>query len=185
MIMRDPYERIISHLRHDIAGGHIRVEDIDQVVLEEPRYVDVSNYAMQLAPWIEAFGVENLHCVGFEEFRFERERVVADIRQFLGLPPMDMELDTERVSNRSSELHRAGKLVGGFLRTRFYRNVLRPFAPRRAKDLTRTMLLRKAAVPDIQLSESTRNELRQRLAGVESALERLVGKQVNIHAGKG
>ena len=110
---------------------------------------------------------------------------MADIRQFLGLPALDVELDTARVSNRSSELHRAGKLMGGFLRSRFYRNVLRHAAPRRARDLTRTMLLRKATVPNIQLSESTRNELGQRLAGVESALEQLVGKQVIIHAGKG
>ena len=64
--MRDPIQRTISHYWHRVRWeGEWR--PIFDAIKEEPQYCDVSNYAMQLTPFIELFGRERINVLTLEE----------------------------------------------------------------------------------------------------------------------
>ncbi|HEY8007896.1 MAG TPA: sulfotransferase [Methylocella sp.] len=65
-IMRDPIQRTISHYWHRVRWeGEWR--PILDAIKEEPQYCDVSNYAMQLTPFIELFGRKRINVLTLEE----------------------------------------------------------------------------------------------------------------------
>jgi hypothetical protein len=186
MIMRDPVERIYSHLRHDLAEGTARVSDIDRLVLEDEKYVAISDYAMQLRPWVDAFGPERLYCVGLSEYREDRSRVVQEIARFLGVEPgRGLALDPDAISNASSELRRTGRALASVLQLRAYRRYVRPLMSDRVRHWARKALTRKVTVPRVRLSEATEARLRERLAGVEERVAQLIGRRVELGAVSG
>jgi hypothetical protein len=67
-IMRDPFERLISHYWHAVRdihhGGELR--PLIKAVQSRPDYLAFSNYAEQLAPYIQAFGRHAIHTLTFE-----------------------------------------------------------------------------------------------------------------------
>ena len=77
-IMRDPVERTISHYWYMVRFFEER-QDLLTAVREEPDYTDTSNYAMQLRPYIDLFGPENVKTLTMERLRDEPEMVMADI----------------------------------------------------------------------------------------------------------
>jgi len=54
-LMRHPIERLISHYSHLWLENGV-AEPIDQAIARRPELVDYGRYAMQLRPWIAAFG---------------------------------------------------------------------------------------------------------------------------------
>jgi hypothetical protein len=75
-IMRDPFQRALSHYWH-IARFHGERRDLLTAVQNHPPYINVSNYAMQLRPYFDKFGRERLYTLTFEELvRNPRETVV-------------------------------------------------------------------------------------------------------------
>ncbi len=181
MVMRDPVERIYSHLRHDVAGGLINVDEIDNVVLEDTKYIDVSNYAMQLKPWIDVFGSNNLYCVSFIEFRSDREKVIQDIASFLGVDTDGYKLEKE-IRNKSTELRLTGEKIKYAINTGFYRNFIRPVLSDKMRELVRSLLLPRVEVPDIKLSASVEQEVKNKLINVENEIQALTGKRIRVNA---
>lgn len=181
MILRDPIERIYSHLRHEIAAGRINKDEIDRVVLEDPQYMDVSNYAMQLKPWIEVFGTKNLHCVSFLEFRADRKKVIHDVASFLGVEPDGYKLEPN-ISNKSSELRRTSKKISYMINSGLYRKYIRPVLSDKMRVVARGMILSKAEVPEIELSASVEMEVKNKLINVENEIQTLIGKRIRINA---
>lgn len=180
MIMRDPIERIYSHLRHDIAGGLISADEIDQVVLENAEYIAISDYAKQLRPWVDRFGVENLLCVSFSDLKKNRIEVINEVGNFLGVD-VDWSIDVKEVQNKGTELRRTGKFASVVVNSPVYRRYVRPFISDSVRVRLRKIVLRKVTVPDIKLSEYTEEILRQQLLGVELDVESLIGKRIKIN----
>ena len=181
MIMRDPLERIYSHLRHNVAGRHISVKQVDRVVFEDPEYVAISNYAMQLKPWVERFGAENLKCISFREFKKDRYGTLCMIAKFLGVSPPSRNVDVYKISNKSDELRRTGDLVGAVLQSRLYRRSIRPLLPDKVRLGLRSVLLPRTDVPEIRLSYSSEQRLKEMLGNVETDLEQLIGMRLNLY----
>ena len=180
MIMRDPIERIYSHLKHDIAGGLISADEIDRVVLENAEYLAISDYAKQLLPWISRFGIENLLCVSFSDLKKNRIEVINDVAKFLGVK-IDRSIDIEAVQNKGTELRRTGRLASLVVNSLVYRQYIRPFISDSVRVRLRKMVLRKVAIPDIKLSNHTEDVLRQKLSNVEPDVESLIGKRIKIN----
>jgi hypothetical protein len=84
-IMRDPIDRLVSQYIHEWTESRIR-GSIDHAVETFPPLVDYGRYAMQLAPWIEAFGRERILLVFFERLRDQPEAQLQRVCRFLGLP---------------------------------------------------------------------------------------------------
>lgn len=183
MIMRDPVERIYSHLRHDVAGGHVNYSEMDKVVLEDERYLAVSNYAMQLEPWVKLFGRENVYCISFNEYKYNRTETIRDTAKFLGIDHAFFAGETLDVKNRSDELLQTGKVVGKIIKSRMYRDLIRPVFPDNLRIWARSMLLTKAGCKNVVLSPSTDEQLREKLKNVEKEVEDLLGRRISINAG--
>jgi hypothetical protein len=83
-IMRDPVERTISHYWHMVEHrGETRAPL--RAIQEDPHYTEVSNYAMQLAPYIERFGRAQIYVLSFEELTRAPLQAVRGVFEWLGV----------------------------------------------------------------------------------------------------
>jgi hypothetical protein len=83
-ILRDPFQRTLSHYWH-MVQHHGERRDLLTAVKTHPPYVDVSYYAMQLRPYLETVGRDRLKIVIFEELVRDPLPVVRQMFAWLGL----------------------------------------------------------------------------------------------------
>lgn len=173
-IMRHPLRRIESHLGHDHIAGRVAAEDFDRAALEETRYVAWSDYARQMAPWIEAFGRENVLPVIFERFVSERHSTARAVASFIGLDPDRLPARSGVSNARDSMRVPKGKMLSRLLNSTTYRQRLRGLVPDGMRQVLRQAVSRRAGAPvEVALQEETLAELRLRLSHVPGALRAL------------
>lgn len=99
-IMRDPFERLLSHYWHEVRkiehGGEHRT--LCNAIQANPEYLAFSHYAMQLRPYIELFGNEAIYTLTFESLKRDTNGEVNKIFAWLGLQPHD-------ITNIANETH--------------------------------------------------------------------------------
>jgi len=87
-IMRNPFDRVVSHywhaLRDEYHGGELR--PLLKAVKDDPGYLAFSDYAMQLKPYFERFGKEAVLTLTFEALVEDPQREVDRIYRWLELP---------------------------------------------------------------------------------------------------
>ncbi len=93
-IMRDPIQRTISHYWHEVRRGN-EYRHMLAAMRENPQYVDVSNYPMQLAPYFEHFGREKVLTLTFEEMVANPSKVIRTVFEWLGVDPSFEPSNTE------------------------------------------------------------------------------------------
>jgi hypothetical protein len=91
-IMRNPFDRIVSHYWHntqirDFRRGGGEPRSLLKAVREDPQYLAFGDYATQLAPYISLFGRGALYALTFEALVQDPQRELNHIYQWLGLPP--------------------------------------------------------------------------------------------------
>lgn len=101
-IMRNPFDRIVSHywhaLRDEYHGGELR--PLLKAVREDPAYLAFSDYAMQLEPYFDRFGRAAILTLTFEALIEDPQREVNQIYRWLGLPPHPIGGASEKVHNQ-------------------------------------------------------------------------------------
>ncbi len=142
-IVREPISRIRSQHHHERSGGRISC-GIDEAVKRYPRFVDYCRYTMQITPWIETFGRDQVLILKFESYIAERQTVADAVSRFLGIDPAGDRVETDVVYNASG-----GKPVreGHFELVRsnvIYRNLVRPMLSAGARQSLRRFLLPRA-----------------------------------------
>lgn len=167
-IVRDPIERIVSHLAHDFAVGRITSTNFDDIALSERRYVDWSDYPTQIQPWIDAFGANQVKIVRFEQFVQDRRRVVQDVSQFLGLDPDRLPVRHAISNKRGSQIALKSPYLSKLVHTGIYREIVRSALPANVRKSLRHLLGRKNAPPNVTLSKNARSNLSKRLFHVNS-----------------
>ena len=83
-IMRDPVERTISHYWHmtELRGEK---RSILEAINDDPHYTDVSNYAFQLAPYLEHFGRNRIYVLTFEALKANPQAIVSELCRWLSV----------------------------------------------------------------------------------------------------
>lgn len=92
-IMRNPLRRITSHAYHVDRTrqeiGHIVLEredlSLDGGISDV--WIDISRYAYQIRPYVEAFGRDHVFLTTLEQLQAEPQAVISRLFQFLDLPP--------------------------------------------------------------------------------------------------
>jgi Sulfotransferase domain len=88
-IMRNPFDRIVSHFWHAVRdlyhGGELR--SLLKAVQERPEYLAYSDYATQLEPYFERFGKDSVLTLTFESMIDDPQRELDRIYLWLGLAP--------------------------------------------------------------------------------------------------
>ena len=73
-MVRDPIDRMLSHYLHNVGGGYESRPLEEALADPDSAYVARSRYAMQVEPYLEAFGAERVLIVAREELRDDRAR---------------------------------------------------------------------------------------------------------------
>lgn len=108
-LMRHPIDRLISQYVHEWTE-HVVKCSIDDALDRRPELIAYSRYAMQLAPYFDAFGRERVLPVFFERLKERPQAELERICRFLGYdgaPVWDFDLKEQNIS---SERLRLGKL---------------------------------------------------------------------------
>lgn len=142
-VVRDPIARAISHHHHSYALGRVS-SNADRELRERPEFVENSRYAERIAPWISQFGRDNIHIVKFEDYVVRRQATIDRLTTSLGLDPATLP-DPERAFNVASKKAVATGRWRRIVKSRFYRQRVRPLFPGSIRRGVATRLLPKAA----------------------------------------
>ena len=137
-LVREPVSRVISHHYWALTVGAVDA-DIDRAVRESQMLIDYSLYAMQIRPWLEAFGEDRVRIVRFESYVADRPRTVAELSRFLGVEPHTEGIRVDRIHNVGGERRRPGGLAWRFSRRGLYRSWIRPWLPSAMRDRLRRL----------------------------------------------
>src|SRR5262245_42952887 len=85
-VIRHPIDRAISHYMHSVLRGR---EDrpVELALTADPKYLDVSRYAMQIDRYLECFPREQLLVIRSDDLRHRRRETVARVFGYLGVDP--------------------------------------------------------------------------------------------------
>jgi hypothetical protein len=155
-LMRDPIERTISHYWHRVAAGY---EDRDMLtaIRRTQGFLDYSNYAMQLRPYLGIFGREQVFALTTEELRDAPQKAFRRLFAWLGVDT-EVSIETDIRHNvgpkKLRQTRRGAVFINRVLKHRRWRSVVHRI-PKTALHLLETLIYR----------EVTRDE-----AGVESTI---------------
>lgn len=175
-IMRHPIDRLISQYIHEWTQKIISVE-INQAIGQYPELIQYSLYSLQLKPYLETFGPENILPVFFERLyhadysQSELERIC----QFLGYDqtPAWRDLDAQNVS---SERLRQDALFKFLDKTPAIQFLRRKFIPKTWRDSVRRLwTLKKKPEISADLRQQLTMEFNQDLA----ILGQWLGMEIN------
>lgn len=84
-VMRHPIERLISQYVHEWSQ-RIVSKDLSNALKNRPELYQYSSYAMQLRPYLEAFGPERVLPVFFERLKQDPRSEFLRVAKFIGCP---------------------------------------------------------------------------------------------------
>jgi len=88
-LLRDPIDRIISHLHRDLYRGRFKFKDINKVVLSNSNYVQISQYYTQLSYYLEYFDLDKIHILETNSLQKDTNQALNEICRFLGAEEFD------------------------------------------------------------------------------------------------
>src|SRR4051812_39422003 len=108
-MVRDPIDRMLSHYLHNVGGGYESRPLATALSDPESAYVARSRYAMQVEPYLEAFGAERVRIVLREDLADHRADTMRAVFEFCGVDAGFVSPQFEREWETGS-----GKQGGGF-----------------------------------------------------------------------
>lgn len=170
-LVRHPIDRMRSQFQQHIAQGWEPERSIDRALLENPFYLDISRYAMQIEQYLERFPSERILVITSEDLRDRRDATVRRVYGFLGVDPdwAPPVLDREYNATRRAPhpIQRTIRRVPGF-------NAVSSMTPRSAKRFVARTMTRKMEPADAEVSMEVRSELEDRLREDVRRLHRYV-----------
>jgi len=166
-LVRDPIERILSHIRHDVGAGKER--DVACAISRSlQHYIDVSRYHYQISLWKKCFSEENIKVVGFEKYAQDNVRSTCEVLDFLKGGAWQAEptkVFREKIHNKSEDRRVAKGVVRIFHESVLYQAMVKPIIPSTVRHMIKVSLTSKSKV-------TTRSEVmsllgRENLSAVE------------------
>ena len=140
-IMRDPIERTISHYWLMVRTMGER-RDMLEAIINDPHYMDVSHYAMQLAPYLELFARDKIAALTLENLRTNTSEVLCNLFEWLGVDsshdPSDFK-ERKNVTPRYVRQDRGFRFFSAFRRSPYWK-AMKPLVPRPCRSIGRRLL---------------------------------------------
>ncbi|NNF62612.1 MAG: hypothetical protein HKN07_00010 [Acidimicrobiia bacterium] len=175
-LVRDPIERTLSHYRFAVRMKYER-RTIREAV-RDPFYSAVSDYAMQLEPYLDRFGRDQIWIGTLEEMSADAESTLGDLYTWLGVDPDGGDLayrqrnavSSDLVRARGPELlHRAGRSDG-------YQRLARAVLPAGVRRTVRRVLNRSVEAEEVR-DDSVIEYLRTVQAPFVERFEAMTGRE--------
>lgn len=176
-VMRDPIKRAISHYWHGVKYGDERDGAIT-AIKKKQEYIAFSDYAVQLEPYIERFGIDKIYTLSFENLINNTDNELKSIFEWLGI---DASIEIKNTGATHNALPQSFKKVKGSgllydFRNSFIWNMISPLVPKKL-----TSAAAKLTVEDAEKSVEKDRELSQYLQPMFTEkvknLERLLNKK--------
>ncbi len=158
-IMRHPVDRMISHYIHEWSQG-ITSDPLDEAISRLPILVDYGCYAMQLRPFFETFGPQNVLPVFFERLTAHPLEQMQRVCHFIGYGGQPRWADEAGRQNVSSQRERPSPLREALRRVPGMRPLVRLLVPESARERIRDRLWRMPDRP--RLSDANRERVESR-----------------------
>lgn len=176
-IMRHPIDRLISHYIHNWSMGFVpRQKSLEEALEEYENFVSYSLYAMQLAPWLEAYGKSKILPVFFDRILRYPGQELERICKFIDYPGPVKWSENISPSNVSSERLRKFPFYDFVVRSPAMSWVRQRFVPQYLRESIKSRL-RLQTRP--QLSEEYRAKLVRIFNEDLSILGGLLGVKLN------
>lgn len=176
-LMRDPVERTISHYWHAVAndGEHRRLL---KAVTSEPHYIEVSDYALQLRPYLDLFGRDRIMAITMEELMRSLPETVSAIFEWLGVDAKYVPGNLGRIENAAPVAFKKAAGFGMLYRIRNSRayELLEGAIPKKAKRWAVTRMT-STATRNNEENDACVEYLRPILQGKTHALEDLLQRE--------
>jgi len=154
-IIRDPIDRMESHMHHAVSGGEWEPMSFEQSVQAHPELLAYSQYGMQIQPWIRALGSENIRILRFEDYTDNRRLRCVELWDWLGAESRPELIQESSVFNDSKN---KPILKGPFRwvpHNPIYRQYIRPVLSNHLKDRVRGLVLPKARITRQQIDRTS------------------------------
>ena len=142
-LVRNPIGRLISQYHHSVIVSGLTLQ-IDDAILNHAPLVNYSKYAMQISPWIEQFGRDQVRILVFEDYVENRATTIQSICDFLEVPSNAAQVQEDVVFNKGSGRPLNEGPFSKVAKSGLYRKLVRPLFPLKFRDTLRKNLLPKA-----------------------------------------
>lgn len=183
-IMRDPFARIVSHywfgVRHISTGG-LR-QDFYTACTTDPSYIAFSNYPMQIRPYLDLFGSDQVLLLLFEDLVRNPKETVTQVLQWLGVEgQQDIEIPDKAWNARPDEI--VGVRGLGILNRLAYSRAwdrISPLVPKRLKTLAHRAAHGTIEPDEEQANiERLRRDLQSELKRTREEVANLMGRDLS------
>jgi hypothetical protein len=172
-LLRDPVDRIRSMYQHNVLNGRER-RPASEAVTQDPKYLDASQYALQIRQYLSVFRPEQLHVLTMDDLHDRPESALRALCAHIGVDWHPALLTADPRSN-VTEGRRGETAASRALRASVTRWPVLRLAPKSMTELGKRILTRKATV-QADLSPELLAELRDRLRPDIDDLEQLLGR---------
>ena len=173
-VVRDPYARTASHIKHDVMAGRLLIDDVNKGTLKDDRYIDVSNYELQLMQWLEFFPPSCFYVLSFEKYINDRVGSLARVCEFLQLDFNLENVDSRDVKNDSKNKKAPSNVLRKLSRTPLYQKHVKPYIPQYMLDQVRSKTYTKVPVPDYTISNELERHIKLQVNPFLDRLQALV-----------
>ena len=176
-IMRQPVNRIISHYAHNLVRGLENRSPLAAVV-EDPRYINRSRYGVQIRPYIELFGRENILLLIFEEYVADQLATLAAVAEFLGIDGTEFrDVDTSARHKSVGERQIKFRTAEKFTRTSLFRS-MRDIIPEGFRHTIRYRLLSNQLAETPHFDQELKELIWRFVAGDVMEIEDYLGRVI-------
>lgn len=179
-MVRHPVNRAISHHYHLVRSGDA-CSSIDEAIENVPQLLNYSRYATQLQPWVEAFGIENIQVICFEDYVIHRPDVLSRVSEFLGVEHDQEWIDRKVIKNQGSDAPGSRPALNGVKRwvthSRWYKLYVHPYFPSIVKDALRPAFFRRPQPHPAPPSAETVKRIERELSGEAKRIQALAGSE--------
>ncbi len=162
-LVREPLSRTLSHHRFVSSRRDTRfptmAPDINLCLSDHPELINYSRYAMQIRPWIDAFGEKSILILRFEDFIKSRNNTLKEIFTFLGVSTDHFSAQQNQIHNRSDSRPVLTPGWQRFIGTDFYLRFLRPLLSLTLRDKIRALVLPKPSSDYTPPTTQTRQDI--------------------------
>ncbi len=178
-IMRDPVERIVSHYMHNYLRSYTS-DPLEKAILSESSYINRTRYFVQIRPYLDVFGKEQVLLLTFEELIANKKITLNKIAEFLNIDGDKFDNFEKVHANKSVGETKPDVRIDNFRKSSIF-NAFKPFVPKYIR-ITASNFLYKMTEKRINIRPSISDDIKRAIWDLlildVLEIEKLIGRKI-------